>query len=781
MNINLSKATLLFGFFLTSVSGFSKVYTGQVTDKKGNPVEFANVVLLSKSDSTFLSGCMTDKNGRFSILYDKPVTTLLLKISSVGYAPLYKDNVQENMGVLQISTDSKLLNGVTVEGSIPQTTLKDNALVTNIQGTVLEKIGTANDVLDHIPGLTKLDNTYTVLGKGEPLIYINGKKLRNKNELDRLKSEDIKNVELITNPGAEYDASTSAVVKIITNKKAGDGFGFNYRQVLNQGYKFNHNEMLDANYRKEGLDVFTTLRYGRYNVHQEQYNDYRMPDANQLQVKENTSIENNGAYFEGTAGFNYDFNDKHSVGATYTIDKTVKYFDNYWIDNIEVWKAGRQAEAFLNRSDFYYRKLPTHTFNTYYAGSFGKVKLEWDGDLYFTKDGRDQYTDEKSLNQNADSHELQSTSSSESRLYATKLTVSFPLWKGDLKVGSEYTNTQRKSDYSITGNADNLPGGADDKIKESNTAGFFSYGVSINKVQLNAGLRYEHVISDYYSKGKYIPEQSREYNNFFPSFSINFPVDKVQLSFSYSTRTVRPSYRVLGSEVQYNNRYVYQGGNPLLRPATIHDISGVLSWKWIQFTAGWQYKKDMFYSYIPDYENNPEITIYKYSNFPKTQQVRAELDLSPKFGFWEPQLSLIYLRQHFRITQSGYEHNYNSPMCFVTFNNAFHLPGGFLFRVDMEYYTEGSNNGLIQLKSNKYMDISLYKGFWNDRLTFNLQVNDLFASNYYKSHLIYGAKDFYTSNYHYTRNVQLTIRYKFNQSRSKYKGSGAGNAEKGRL
>lgn len=781
MHINKTKVTLLFSFFMTSTIVFSKVYTGKVTDEKGSPIEFANVVLLSKSDSTFLAGGMTDKDGRYSISYNNTYPSLILKISSVGYAPLYKDDVKEDMGVLQISTNSKLLNGVIVKGSLPQTTLKGDALVTNIQGTVLEKIGTADDVLSHIPGLTKLDGAYTVLGKGEPLIYINGRKLRNKNELDRLKSEDIKNVELITNPGSEYDASTSAIVKIVTNKKAGDGLGFNYRQVLKQGYKFNHNEMLDANYRKGGLDVFASLLYGQYNVHQKQYNDDRMPDADDLQVKENLAIENNGTYFEGTFGFNYDVNNKHAFGATYTGDKTVKSEDNYWIDNMKVWKAGQQIETFQNRSDFNYYKLPTHTFNTYYSGSFGKVKLEWDGDLYFTNNGRDQHTQEISLDKNADSRNLQTASSSEGRLYATKLTVSFPIWKGNFKVGSEYTNTQRKSTYTIVGNADDLPQNADDKIKETNTAGFFSYGVNINKVQLNGGLRFEHVVSDYYSKGKYIPEQSREYNNFFPSFSINFPVDKVQLSFSYSTRTIRPSYVILSSEVQYNNRYVYQGGNPLLRPATIHDISGVLSWKWIQFTAGWRYRKDMFYNYLPDYEENPKITLFKFSNFPRSQQVRVELDLSPKFGLWEPQLSLTYLRQHFRITDPGYEHDYNSPMCFVSFNNAFHLPGGLLFRMDMEYYTGGSNGGLIQLKANKYMNISLYKGFWNDRLSFNLQGNDLFASNYYKNHLIYGTKDFYTSNYSYSRNIQLTIRYKFNQSQSKYKGSGAGNAEKGRL
>ena len=83
-----------------------------------------------------------------------------------------------------------------------------------VENTLLSKLGTAEDVLARVPGIIKKQDGFEVFGKGEPLIYINGRQMRDVSELDRLKSEDIKSVELITTPGARYDATVRAVVKI---------------------------------------------------------------------------------------------------------------------------------------------------------------------------------------------------------------------------------------------------------------------------------------------------------------------------------------------------------------------------------------------------------------------------------------------------------------------------------------------------------------------------------------------------------------------------------------
>ena len=100
-----------------------------------------------------------------------------------------------------------------------------------------------------------------VLGKGVPLIYINNRKVRNLDELDRLNSENIKQGELITNPGAEYGASVGAVLKLKTTGNKNDGFGVGVRSVVDYAHKVGNNDQINMEYHRKGLDVFGAFQY----------------------------------------------------------------------------------------------------------------------------------------------------------------------------------------------------------------------------------------------------------------------------------------------------------------------------------------------------------------------------------------------------------------------------------------------------------------------------------------------------------------------------------------
>ena len=119
------------------------------------------------------------------------------------------------------------LQEIVVKGQLPYTRLKGDAMVTRITGSVLEKAGTAQDVLRKVPGIIKKGEDLEVIGRGKPVFYINGRKVYDNDELKRLLSDEIANVEVITNPGAMYDATVTAVVKIKTARRQGDGFSFN--------------------------------------------------------------------------------------------------------------------------------------------------------------------------------------------------------------------------------------------------------------------------------------------------------------------------------------------------------------------------------------------------------------------------------------------------------------------------------------------------------------------------------------------------------------------------
>lgn len=351
---------------------------GRVVDEHNQPLPFANVVLLSLPDSAYVTGTISHEDGSFS-LENKGAN--LLCVSFVGYTTTYKKCVSGDVGILQLLPDAQLLGEVVVKASLPVTRIKDDALATTVQGTVLSKAGTAEDVLARIPGLQKKQKGFEVLGKGSPLIYINERKMRDASELDQLSSEDIRSVEVVQNPGARYDATVSAVVRIRTVKRQGEGFGISLRSTYDQSQNADFVEQADVNYRHNSLDVFGMIRFDKTADRQEDLLD-QATYTDTLWAQSNYQRANTESReLSGRIGFNYDFNDSHSIGVRYDIGKTLHQVETSIFDS-EVQADGVPYDVL--HSDIYAKMdfSPEHSLNAYYAGQIGKGQLEWDADYY---------------------------------------------------------------------------------------------------------------------------------------------------------------------------------------------------------------------------------------------------------------------------------------------------------------------------------------------------------------------------------------------------------------
>ncbi|MBP5537030.1 MAG: carboxypeptidase regulatory-like domain-containing protein, partial [Bacteroidales bacterium] len=197
-------------------------WKGRVIDQKGEPVEYANVVVLSKADSSVVCGTVTAEDGSFNIVTNE--TDGIMMVAMIGYGTQYL--VPVDGAVITLIEDAVMLEGAVATAVMPKTKLTGEGLQTSVRGSVLENVGTANDVLAKTPGIIKGQNGLEVIGKGSPLVYINGRKMTDASELDRLQSNEIQSIEVITNPGAQYDATVRSVVRIRTVKRQGDGFGF---------------------------------------------------------------------------------------------------------------------------------------------------------------------------------------------------------------------------------------------------------------------------------------------------------------------------------------------------------------------------------------------------------------------------------------------------------------------------------------------------------------------------------------------------------------------------
>ena len=217
------KKTILFLTALLAVfTAYSRDIKGRILDENNAPLDFANVVIYC--DSTFIAGGISDAEGLFSIPTDTDCD-LKAKVSFAGYESITADVPKSGeIGDITLHPSAVELGEVVVKASRPTTTMKGNALVTNVEGSSLAIAGTANDVLARVPMVIDNGGTLEVFGKGSPAIYINGRKVNDLQELSQLNSGDIKNVEVITNPGASYAADVKSVIRIRTKAPKGDGF-----------------------------------------------------------------------------------------------------------------------------------------------------------------------------------------------------------------------------------------------------------------------------------------------------------------------------------------------------------------------------------------------------------------------------------------------------------------------------------------------------------------------------------------------------------------------------
>ena len=411
---------LLFNTFIIKAQSIS----GSLIDESGNPISFANVVLLNRCDSSFVQGTISDENGNFSI---GPFTDEnILRVSCLGFLPITKAHTNSPVTIV-MQEDINLLSEVVVNGNLPVTRMKGDAMVTNVENSVLSKAGSANDVLTKIPGITKKQDAFEVFGKGTPLIYINGRKLHDLSELERLNSNEIKNVQVIRNPGSRYDATVKAVVRIQTVKRQGDGFGFNLRSSYYQSKNTDLIEQANFNYRHDNLDIFGSIYYNQM----ESWQDFSMKLEERGTKVWNHDMKSNGEFYSkmlnGNVGFNYQLNDNHTFGMKYKAGKTLKEenplsketninVDNIFYDNIKV-----------NSCD-YYNYEPDHELNAYYNGQFGDVNLDFNAD--YLQNGKRSNSVFQETSQTSESRDVHSANHVKNRLVAGKLTLSLPLGGG---------------------------------------------------------------------------------------------------------------------------------------------------------------------------------------------------------------------------------------------------------------------------------------------------------------------------------------------------------------
>jgi outer membrane insertion signal domain protein len=761
----------------STVAKAQQTIRGWITDEQRLPIEYANVIALSVRDSSLVTGAVTDNAGKFLLTLPANSNQVFLRVSGIGYEqrnvflPLIADTLQ-----LKAESETKTMEGVTVTAQRPKMAIRNDALVTTIIGSSLAKAGSGNDVLKRIPLLNGKEGSYSVIGRGAAVIYINNRKITDATEIERLNSSDIKDIEVVTNPGARYDATVSAVIRIHTVRKVGDGFGFDVRTSAYYWENWDTNNQLNMYYRRNGLELTAGSAYNIDNSLNKQTTTNKVQTANLWTNKWTSDSRFRNTNNNYTLSAAYEFNADHAVGARFFTNLLVGANNGSSIFSTDVLKNNVLFDHIESQISGNSTAIPNKSLSAYYVGKVGKIDIDFNTDYYYGRETEYRITTEQSAT-NAN-RTVTSAGIHTNKFFATKLVLSHPLFGGSLSVGNENTFTNHEQNYV---NQENVVPSTASTIKERNNAFFFEYSRPTPIGQLMAGLRYEHVNSDYYEQGVYSPAHSRTYSQWFPSLTFATKIKEVGLQLSYSAKTSRPSYRQLGTNVEYMNRFTRQSGNPTLKPETLHNITLVSSWSWLTFVANYTQTHNKIMYWNEQESTDENITNLRYRNFKRFPALTLSLTAAPRMGVWSPQLILFCQKQWFDIERLGSKLDLSKPIWGILWNNTFDFKDNWIAETRLKVTSKGITENSELTRNNCAFNFSVRKAFLNDRLSVTVGVNDLFNRSanqllLYTNNLSIDTKQEFDS-----REFYVTLRYKFNTARSKYKGTGAGQSERKRF
>jgi hypothetical protein len=569
-----------------------RVY-GKVLDANtGSPIGYASV-LISRGDSV-IAGNFTKDNGDFN-LENLPLGRLTLKITFLGYKTILKpvminmQNLEQDLGNMQLGADEKMLQTVEVEGEKSASEMSIDRKVFNVDKNITSKGGTAMDVMKSIPSVTLDDNGNAQLRQNAATIYIDGKPTQL--TLDQIPADQIDRIEVITNPSAKFEASaTGGIINIVmkTNFKPG------YNGVVTGGVGTNdrYNGMVALNVKQKPFGFSVMYNYNTSDSPVKGYsNRTTLNNGNPTGYLNTNDAANFKHTFQmGGISLDYYMNNRNTL----TVAENIVAGDFKTSDVQTFTAADGNNNALLNGD----RIANTHTqFQNYtsklaYRKTFPKkgeeITAEVDYNATLAQSPSNYATTSyfPSGGVMPENPQLQTNAGkSISDMYTFQVDYTNPINdsnKLELGVRSNY----RPSTQSLDVSEYNYPAAmyladtfltAHYKIKDLVNAAYINYTTRYKGFGYMLGLRFE----DSYYQGvltdkntefsyQYPSNSSNLMNSFFPSIFISKNLGhKRDMQFNISRKLNRPNYRQMMPFIMFSDKSNYMIGNPSLTPEFI--------------------------------------------------------------------------------------------------------------------------------------------------------------------------------------------------------------------
>jgi hypothetical protein len=754
--------TLLLTLSLCTCVRAQHLIRGQVQDAGGAAVSFANAALYTSADSTLVKVETTDDAGLFT-LRAVPEGTYDLVVTYIGAPELREPNIRVSsdvdLGVLTLAPAAVELAEATVTARRALVEVKPDRTVFNVEGTINAVGNTGLDLLRKAPGVTVDNNdNINVLSRSGVLLYVDGRRLPLSgqdlsNYLRNLTAEQIDRIDIITNPGAKYEAEGNAGIIDIRLKKAEDE-GANATVSLNasQGRYFRGGLDMSGNYRNGWVNVFGNLGYsGGESFNETFFNSFQ----NGLRLDERVFSHRDYLNPSYRLGADFYLSERHTIGIL--VGGRYNDSDARTTDRINIYNQLASGEETFDSTLIATTSGDTdrgqNTINLNYRYRITDERTV-NVDLDYGRFRNDDLVDLSNDYFGIAGNPLTSIGTyfdtpTDIDIYTAQLDYEQPLWGGGAAAGARFSRVRTFNTFLFY-NVQEEP--VRNLFRDDQQSNQFDYSEDVYAVygsyngQLNekwkytAGLRME--ITD--ATGELTPfdEDLREdpvelnYVSFFPNAGITYALDARKgntLNLSYGRRINRPDYNVLNPFRKQISELSFERGNPTLNPEIVDNLE-------LGYTHAYRYNFKLAYSSTADQitrligpdESDPRAGFISWDNLASQTvlafNASAPVQVTEKYNLYI-NASASYIDNQADYGEEGGSIDLQLFSYSFFVQNTLTLPGDITLEFGGYFSGPGVWGGVFRYNELGAFNVGLQKKFLNDQLNVKLSGNDLFFTS----------------------------------------------------
>ncbi|MGM0933688.1 MAG: outer membrane beta-barrel protein [Bacteroidota bacterium] len=778
---------LLTLLFIITTQAFSQhSVRGKLIDENLQPVAFANVILLSAQDSVSVyKGTVSEENGAFefqNVNEDK----YLLKTSFVGFEDHHEIiDVSKDLDLyrIEIRVSSSELDEVTIQARKPTITRSIDRITFDVENSTLSS-GNSWDVLKQTPGVI-LNQGQLQVRNGGVTVYINDRKVQlTADELTTLlqsySAENLKSVEVITNPPARYDAEGGAIININTTKALNPGYKGSLEGNYTQGIVPKYQIGTSHYWKGEKLNFFANYSFNpRKEIKRdESYINFIGPQnaGNQLWETDFERVTRSRAH-NANVMLDYDFDEKNRLSFSSNLMVSPnKTFDNRV--NTEIENAQQQLQSSLfteselenDESNIALNLGYTHSMDN--GGSFSS-------NLHYTRFDQDRIQMVETDYFNAAGDPFQTISfntdaAQEIDIVTAQIDFNSPLGSTNFDAGAKLSTINSSSgiDFSNAESLEDLYENLSDDFRydEMVYAAYANISKDWESWSIQAGLRGEYTDLEGHSLSM-DEVNSQEYFELFPTAYLQYRAsDDHSFTLDYSRRIERPRYESLNPFRYFLNENDFNAGNPNLKAAISDNFN-------LNYTLKGSYFFDVYYR---DYGNSPATLAFQNNDRQFIRRVSMNLLEDKTYGldithvrmltdWWYAQLyaSIFHEENRFAALESEIEtHTNEVDGVLAQLYNSFTLTKDGSLTGTLTYlYVSDYMSGSYNFEPFSTLSIGLRKTLWNNRAELSLNVNDIFDQTNTRLTSRYANQDNSFFAREEMRYVRLGFKYNFGNFR----------------